>query len=361
MNEQRWEYGSEFHWPAFDEAPCKPIVPADAVLYAAGRDALVALMELGRERRGWRRWYVPTYFCPEVVSAIGASGIEVLRYQDSPCWPAPPQPQVAFDPGDVFLIVNYFGLRNRKAIEAIDLGPAELVEDHTHDPWSDWAQNSSAAYGIASLRKTVPISDGAVLWSPRGHPLPDAAMTTSTRDGAAIRKLAAMFLKRLYLEGQFDDKPLFRRLQTEGEVGLSGGEASGPSPWAAQVLSRLPWESWRRRRAENHAYLSRALVDLDVAEILNGAPDGSCPFAVVLQFSSTEVRDATRAKLIASDIYPVIHWPIQSDGSDGMDAATALSQRLLSLPCDFRYQPSDLSRVVQAVRQSIRGITKGRR
>jgi hypothetical protein len=360
VNGERWEYGSEFHLPLLDEMPRKSVVPGNAVLYAAGRDALLAVLELGRERRGWRRWYVPTYFCPEVVSAIVASGIEVLRYEDSPCWPAPPHPQVAFQPGDVLLLVNYFGLRNQQAMEAIDLGPAELVEDHTHDPWSDWAQDSMAAYCIASLRKTLPVPDGAVLWSPCGAPLPEAARTTSVRTEAALKKLAAMCLKRLYLEGQFDDKLLFRRLQTEGEAGFSGGNASGLSPWAAQLVSRLPWESYRRRRARNHAYLCHALADLDVAEILNGAPQGSCPFGVVLKFLSPEARNAMRSKLIASDIYPVIHWPIQSDGSDGMEAASALSQRLLSLPCDFRYQPSDLSRVVQAVRQSIGCITKGR-
>ena len=38
-----------------------------------------------------------------------------------------------------------------------------LIEDHIHDPLSDWSQSSNADYAVASLRKTLPVPIGAML------------------------------------------------------------------------------------------------------------------------------------------------------------------------------------------------------
>jgi hypothetical protein len=350
----RWEYGSEFHWPGRLGVPGAPPVPTDARLYASGRDALAALIQWGRQRRGWRRWFLPTYFCPDVVAAIEATGIEVVRYEDSPRWPVPPRPDVPFCAGDAYLLVNYFGLRGREAAAAFDLGPAELVEDHTHDPWSRWAHTSRAHYVLASLRKTLPIPDGAALWSPGGCPLPDRAPLGTGRETAVLQKAAAMVLKRLYLQGQFDDKPAFRGLQIAGEDSIAAGPISGVSELTEQILPALPWHAWRSRRARNFAVLRQALQDLDGLDVLAPQSADTCPLAVILEFRSPELREWVRTRLIAAAIYPAVHWPVASHGADALRAAAGLSRRLLTLPCDYRYDAADLGRVADAVRQAVR-------
>ncbi len=351
----RWEYGSEFHWPSFHGQPRAPIVPADALMFASGRDAFAALIQHGCQQRGWRRWFMPTYFCPDVAAAIAATGLEVVRYDDSPRWPVPVQPAVPFRTGDVFLLVNYFGLRGQQAAGAVDLGVAELVEDHTHDPWSDWARSSGAAYCLASLRKTLPIPDGAALWSPGGHSLPSRAAVTAIRDSASQKKLAAMLLKRLYLQGEFADKPVFRRLQVEGEGGLAAGPVSGASRVAEQLLPVLPWDDWRMRRAENYGTLRQALENVAGTRVLGPAGAGSCPLALILECQTKELRERIRTGLIAAAMYPAVHWPIESQGCEALQSAERLSQRLLTLPCDFRYGSADLMRVVEVVQRLARG------
>lgn len=344
---RRWEYGSEFDWPRWSERPSGAILPEPAALFASGRDAIAALMHQGRQRFGWRRWFLPSYFCPEVAAAVRAAGIETVVYDDSPCRPAPVPPNEPFRRGDVFFLVNYFGLRTQMAAD-LDLGPAVLVEDHTHDPWSPWARTSRAAWCIASLRKTLPISDGAALWSPQRLPLPPSPPITSERYAAALAKQTAMGLKRLYLDGGEVDKQAFRRLQMQGEERIAGGAISGISPWTAALLPKLPWDAWRASRIENFRVLSDALANMPVlvpAEA--GAP---APLAVVLQFDRGELRDRVRAALIAASMYPAVHWPMPS--SDRTEAA-ALSRRLLSLPCDFRYGAADLQRVAAVVRESL--------
>lgn len=353
-----WEYGSEFHWPSFGQEPSGQILPESAELFGSGRDALRALIAMGIRHRGWRRCFVPTYLCQEVVAAVAAAGIEVVLYEDSPLWPAPPEAATPFCRGDVFFLVNYFGLRGPQAARAVRLGPAELVEDHTHDPWSDWARTSRADFCLVSLRKTLPLPDGGALWSPRGHPLPAGTAITPERQSASFLKLGAMLLKRLYLDGRPVDKEGFRQLQVAGERRISLGEVSGSSKWVREILPVLPWETWRQKRARNYQVLCQALLPLPGIEPLLPFGDGSlCPFSLVLKCDTPRRRESLRTRLTADAIYPAILWPIHGTGGEEMPhkmgEAEKLSQRILSLPCDFRYEHDDLLRVAEAVEQAL--------
>ena len=79
---------------------------------------------------------------------------------------------------DVVLAVNYFGVRAGEPWQQWrEKHACVLLEDHSHDPVSGWAQSSRADYAFSSLRKTMPVPDGAILWSPLGHPLPITADT----------------------------------------------------------------------------------------------------------------------------------------------------------------------------------------
>ncbi|MHB8972329.1 MAG: hypothetical protein ACYC3X_15665 [Pirellulaceae bacterium] len=350
-----WEFGSEFHWPFIADAKTGPVLPAETVLLASGRDAFRALIEAGQRVRGWRRWFVPTYFCKEVLGAIAATGIDVVRYEDSPLRPTPPPLTRATKPGDALLLVNYFGLRGADAAEAIDIGPADLIEDHTHDPWSRWALASRAQYCITSFRKTLPIPCGAAVWSPRRLMLPEQAPPTRARHNAVLMKLGAMMLKALYLEGQAVGKESYRALQLLGEEGIASGEISGLDPLAAQVLDCLPWESWRRQRRDNHAVLAEALREIPSIEVLPPSADtGSCSFAVIVMFPTSVLREMVRTDLIASSIYPAVLWPISCIAQPELAAAGRIANRMLALACDFRYGSEDLLRVAARLRAVMR-------
>ncbi len=349
---ERWEYGSEFHWASLAEKPVGPVVPAGAALFGTGRDALRALVATGMRQRGWRRWFVPTYFCREVTAAIASTGIAVVMYEDSPLRRSVAPPPRPLASGDVLFVVNYFGLRGSEAVEAWLPESVEIVEDHTHDPWSDWARASRADFCLASLRKTLPVPDGAALWSAKGHPLPSAAGPAPERESAARMKLGAMILKRLYLDGEAVEKPAFRRLQIAGESRIASGDISGPSDCTEQLLQALPWERWREIRRSNHGMLANLLSDVPGVRVLEvSGTSGACPFSVMLECDSDELRERLRSALKADCIYSAVLWPIEDQGN--LSHATALARRLLSLPCDFRYGREDLRRVAEAVRRGV--------
>ncbi|HET9953251.1 MAG TPA: hypothetical protein VFQ61_02040, partial [Polyangiaceae bacterium] len=194
MIPSRWEFGSDFHSLPPGECcvrlrPAAPVkaalrsqpvapettrasLPAEAhphTFWASGRDALVALLQWAKPTLSLNRLWCPSYLCQPMLHAAKAADLSLVAYPDSPLSSRAETSRLELRSGDMVLAVGYFGLRG----PALRLPPRRsasiyVLEDHSHDPWSNWAAASKADFCFASLRKTLPIPDGAVLWSPRG-------------------------------------------------------------------------------------------------------------------------------------------------------------------------------------------------
>src|SRR5664279_5605429 len=237
----RWELGSEFHWHGCLTAPLDPW-PEPAVWYLLGRHALMALVKhLPRSRRVW----LPNYFCQEVTRAWSAHA-EIRLYEDSPQRVVPVWETLKPSSDDMVVAVNYFGIRQGDEWAAWRSNtPCVLVEDHSHDPQSSWAKTSTADYAFSSLRKSYPVPDGCLLWSPRGRSLPPRL--DSGFQSASMYKLVAMILKEQYLYGSADKclKERYRNLQLMGEELLTAYPVSGVSFMTEEYLRAGVPRAWR--------------------------------------------------------------------------------------------------------------------
>ncbi|MGB0590569.1 MAG: hypothetical protein ACPGU1_12905 [Myxococcota bacterium] len=351
----RWEHGSEFHWPLAesDEADlgARPWASRGALL-GSGRDALRLIIQHGLSTLDWERLWVPSYMCQHVVEALVETGISCVVYEDAPTQAGPTADTLNPSPRDVVLLVNYFGLRDSSIQDGVDLGGATLIVDHTHDPLSEWAHDRRADYAIASLRKTVPIPDGGVLWSPKGHALPAPPEITETRAMAAQAKWKAMRLKGHYLAGELVNKADFRALAFDGEADIARGAISGMYPASEVRLDALPLGSWRARRRANHDVLVSALAEVTGLKVLTGS-EGSCPFSAFLVCEEPAQRDLVRTALIEARIYPAVLWPMDTPALSGVsEAHCALADRTLSVHCDMRYDPEDMARVATVIAEA---------
>lgn len=347
----RWEHGSEFHWPTYEVA--RSVVQpwgSAARLVGSGRDALALLVEYGRAIRGWRRLWVPSYYCPEVISNVLSTGIQCALYSDAPGEDNAtelPGPR----PGDVLLRVAYFGLGLGPTCRRILPPEIEVIEDHTHDPWSQCSRGSAAEWCFASLRKTLPLPDGGVLWSPQGLDLPSVVGSTELRELASLRKQCAMLLKAMYLAGHAVDKDLYRRISIAAEEHIADGCPSGMTDWSTHLLSTFPIEEWREQRKRNFWALSAVLADDQRVELMRPrSPDMACPFSGTLVFQSAGVRAEIRKRLISKNIYPAILWQLDTSVLAGIPARHIdLSRRILSVHCDARYGPERMRTVADAI------------
>jgi len=342
---ERWEQGSEYHWLEID-APEPPRRPwSSGLLLSSGRDALRAVVAVGVKERRWRRLWIPDYFCQDVVAALVSTGLELRVYADDPLREAPDLPDART--GDAVLVVNYFGLRERITFPRRD--GVELIEDHTHDPGSDWARTSAADFCVASLRKTLPLPDGGVLWSPCGHALPPEPRLSAQRRRAAETKLTAMILKAMYLRGHPVEKEAFRSLALQGEQALGAPGVSAMSDVARAMLACWPSERWRRIRRANHDTLRGQLAHLEWARVLTPRGERSVPFSCVIVVDSAMRRERVRRRLIEAHVFPAVLWPLERPVARVRPAAQSVSRRLLSIHCDGRYDAEDMRRVASLV------------
>ncbi|HEY3373558.1 MAG TPA: hypothetical protein VGK02_00640 [Candidatus Aquicultor sp.] len=354
-NHEYKEYGSDFHLLLTDQANDIAEQPwhKNGLLFGTGRDAFRALLTYGMKERGWRRFLVPSYFCQRVVASFLTTGIDVVAYEDNPTLPAPRCENIELKSGDVVLAVNYFGLRPATDIKAIYGNDIEVIEDHTHDPWSDWAYNSTADWCVVSLRKMLPAPDGGVLWSPAGHPMPYPTKLSDGHRQASLEKLAAMSLKGLYLNNQSINKEVFLRLARSGEAQIASGEISGISDWSGSMLNIFPTQLWRRQRRLNYQALYDVLADVSWLTMFRAEENiGSCPFSGIVVFNTPGRRAYIQQKLIDSHIYTAVLWPLENPAVKGIDqAGLDLSRRMISVYCDMRYSTKDMSYVGSRIKE----------
>jgi hypothetical protein len=342
-----WEQGSEFHWLGSSGTwggQKRNPWGKDFVAVGSGRDALRCLLRYGRTSLGWRRALIPSFLCQQIARVIVDEGFHVEAYFDDPREPInAPRPHS----GDALLVVNTFGMRPQWRGQLTYNGA--VIEDHTHDPWSSWAWDSKANYCIVSVRKTLPVPDGGIIWSPVKMPLPNAPVLTLAHHAAAAHKLEAMILKAMYLAECGIDKGTFRALAINGESGISTRDASAMLSVSIAVLNCFDTSAWREQRYANYRLVATRLADIAGVSVLVPQDHGSCPFSVVLACHKPSIRERLLKGLIERHIYPAILWPLENSVLELPDETVDLSKRILSLHCDGRYNERDMNRVADAV------------
>lgn len=346
----RWELGSEFHWPGLPKPPLLPW-PQPAAWYMLARHAVaaVAQMESGKKPTLW----LPSYFCPEVAECCRGC-CEIREYRDLPCWTEPDWKSLEPRPQDIVLAVNYFGVRDgqpwkdwRKRVHCV------LLEDHSQDPFSTWAATSTADFVFASARKTMPIPDGAILWSPIGRKLPSQP-AGGNWSGSAL-KGAAMVYKMEYLRGAGTEelKRRFRDLQLRGEDLMRKSEISAISPGSfAYIADGVP-QAWRDRRLANSRHLLNKLRSVELVDcMISRWPEGAVPLALPILFPSRSEREECQGLLQRHKIYCPVHWVCSTSDADALD----LSARILSLPVDQRYGDPDMDRIAEVLGDGLAGL-----
>jgi hypothetical protein len=337
MHADHWEHGSDLHLSSEVGVASMPWRGHRHGLWGSGTDALRALLAWGRSERGWQRCLVPSYYCQEVLRMI-APQLPLQVYDAGPG--RPPGTALRAREGDVVLNVALFG---NPPLE-IPAG-VMVIEDHSHDPTGAHAGGSRADYAMASLRKTLPLPDGGVLWSPGDLDMPPEVPTTPGHDRYNLRRLSAMALKQVYLEGGLVQHSSFRNLFVNSERGVWDRRPSGISTYSRERLGTLPIDRFRQQRAENRQAFLAALGSLPGITIIDA------PFSALLRFDDPDHRDRVRRRLIHRRIYTSVLWPLDAPAVAEIPAQDVeLSRRVLSVYVDQRYRPSDMRRVADELR-----------
>ena len=289
--------------------------------------------------------WVPEYFCYDVLSSLEQNGVNWQSYRD---YPLANESEIVrslpFEEGDALLRMNYFGLRSRRSNHGI---PVPVVEDHTHDLIGDWAINSDADWCIASLRKTLPLAEGGMLWSPKGLRLQESPQIVSENTDLASSRWEAMRKKTLYLNDEIEDKSEFWSVFLSTEEQFDVMSVSSIDKETLDYLSRFDVEQWYGRKKDNREVLVESFSKISIVLEPEG-PDCN-PFSLTLLFDSEGARNDFRKYLINSCVYPAILWNVPENASQEVND---FSKRILSVHCDGRYNSNDMMQLRDIIADS---------
>ena len=337
------EFGSDFHYiepHSCGKNTLRDFFPS-ANYYADGRQALIHLYH----NQGWQRLWVPEYFCYDVIASLREAGLNLCFYADFPGYSDDNRTLEAiqrngyFKSSDAVLRVNYYGTRSYRSPERLWV-PA-IIEDHTHDLIGGWAINSHADWCIASLRKTLPVPEGGMLWSPVGLRLPEKPERSEKNERIAAIRWEAMRLKARYLAGEDMEKSAFRSGFVDTEDFFDHAHVSALDGESQQYLGAFDVRDWYNQKRENWEQL-RGIKKAGVRVIM---PEnmGCYPFSLVLLFESLDERDRVRKELIADQIYPAVLWDSPHCPAEG--ELFLFSRGMLSIHCDGRYNSADIQQM----------------
>ncbi|MBU1378795.1 MAG: hypothetical protein KKE02_20865 [Alphaproteobacteria bacterium] len=283
---------------------------------------------------GVGRIWMPSYICGEPALAAAEAGCQVLFYPvGAGLIPDGDVLARGLRAGDAVLGVDYFGAPSPVLPDLAQRIPdMTWIQDRAQAPWPDPAP--WGAHILYSPRKVVGAADGGVLVS-RDGPVPPPQWAPDP-DQSRLEPARLRAEDPLGVHGDIWF-PAYRA----AEAAMS----CAPRPMSnlsRSVIDALDLNAIAARRRRNAGILlsrvgSAALFQPD--RLLAGAPLG----VPVL----TDDAGAVVARMARDRVFCARHWADLPSPAADFPAEHALSRRLLTLPCDHRYDDDDMVRVAE--------------
>lgn len=291
-------------------------------LLNTGRNALeFILRSIGRVRRV----YLPYYTCEVVLEPLKRLSIPWSFYAiDLNLEMAD---KLELGEYEYLIANNYFGLKDAYIRTLSSIYGDRLIVDCAQAFFAEPLPGIKSFY---SCRKFVGVADGGVAYV--GTPVDSVDYpedSTSDHDS------------HLYTRKGFGAEAGFKEFQ-ENERKLDNQPIRSLSVKTKEILAHIDYELVVNRRRANWQYLHSLLQERNHLS-LPGLDSFACP--MVYPFM-VEDGERLRRKLIEGKVFVAKYWPNVMD--DGVHKTEfLLSNQIVSIPCDQRYQEEDLERIVE--------------
>lgn len=321
-----------------------------------GREALhlVALNEKGDIQHP--TILMPAYCCHSMVDPFVKAGWGVVYYQLNQDLTVDVQNLYmnlySIRPRAV-LTMNFFGSASTK--DAIDVIKAEFpecvcIEDFSHCTFSlHDIFNPEVDYYVSSIRKSVGVSDGAVVISKRK--VDESIVRAEETDFTLTRKCVQIIKWRYNYSQDANSKISFLTQLRMKETELDAFEGVHRiSEYAQKQLSNVNGTEIALARRANMKHmlgLTKGKVEsiLGIERCLDGAPF-SLPILV-------ENRNQVQQKLAKNGVYAPVLWPISDAAKAVCPVSAKMADKMLSIPIDQRYNYDDIEDIAKIVLETI--------
>lgn len=225
-----------------------------------------------------------------------------------------------------------------------------LLEDATQSIMS--SPRTFGDFCTSSLYKWFPCVSGGVLYS--RTPLPAEIKNRKLRVRAPHKRAYAMVLKALQVKGILDRQdladPMFDQFEDDNREEALLPIAGMPA-LDRFLLTCFNVENARRKRTDNAISVSRMIrYDMGIIQpVYDRLPDeADCLLCYPIRVSDKARRDALKAHLEDNGIYAPGYWHLEPPFGSYPESV-ALSEKVLCLPIDQRYNEEDMQRVADVI------------
>lgn len=300
----------------------------------------------GLEDKGHKIALLPAFTCHSVLLPFLNYGYEVFPYcvkEDLTVdWEKFKTSVEEIHP-DVVLLHSYFGFNTisggENLIEELKKQGVAVVEDLTQRLYSSF-DGIGANYQVGSLRKWMPIPDGAVLMG--------LNMEQPTNEDIELSdaKMKAMFHKGEYLLKGQGDKQQFRTEYAEAEHILdSRSDTYRMADASRRIFNSTNIEEMANLRRDNYKRLALRLKEFAAIEMIcPELPDDIVPFMMPVLVKNG--RKELQQFMASHDIYPTVIWACPDEFKDKIDStARMIYDNILCFHIDQRYTYAEMERI----------------
>jgi hypothetical protein len=309
----------------------------------SGRQALAVIIKL-LSARNFSSVAVPNFLCDSMLEPFVRAGWEINTYQlDRELKPVPQSiTEVVKNnlPSIAVLGVNYFGrLPEQNYVnlvsELASIG-IPVIEDETHRIFTPGQVGAEFAFG--SLRKLLPIADGAYIRHSQQQPITQNLIPGDT--SILWSEMQEMQIATAEVELQLSR----RRVQLANKSFEEIYEPKAISQDSFFYVKNLDYEAMQQKRIANGNYLGEKLNKMNVP-MLNLFNDSQVPSHLIIEVKNPK---EIQKRMAEQRVYCPIHYP----RSQILQHNMPWRENILSLPIDHRYDESDMDYIIMALKKS---------
>ena len=295
----------------------------DALRFQSARAALYALLKAGKPNRVW----MPKYICESMYSPLCSLGIEIVFYDLTEQFNVADSVMLAAD--DWLVYVNYFGVCHEQELALLNrFNSSQIVFDH-----------SQAFY-------LPPLNCLATIYSPRKFfGVPDGGYLISQISITKPKEIDKNSISRcMHLLQRLDSGPesgyeAFKK----ADISLNDIQPRQMSNLTSRLLSSIEYESIRNKRNANFHLIHEKFEHLNGLKINIKTINGPMCYPLLIN------NAAVKKRLQENRIFVATYWPgVQKRvGADSLEYQFV--EKCLPLPCDQRYNSSDMQGIYDVI------------
>ena len=303
------------------ELPQPGLIPyPQAYRFQSARSAFLALLRAGKPGRVW----MPRYLCDSMFAALREAGVEAVPYAIDEQFEV--VTGIDLHAADWLYYVDYFGVCGDVVTRLLtQFDPGQVVLDHCQAFYSPPRPCLAVIY---SPRKFFGVPDGGLI-------VTDLPLEAPPVQDQLSGQRAEALLERLAASPESGYQTYVR-----GEVSLADMEPRRMSQLTSRILASVDFAAVRERRNRNFRYLHGRLAHLNRLALDPARIDGPMCYPLLVD------AEGLRAWLISQRIFVATYWPDVVEHAASGSTEERLVRQLLPLPCDQRYDESEMARIV---------------